>query len=204
MRLSAAALALVLAAPAARAEPVAALRLALAPSFGSAAADVPVSDVVTMQFPLQLDALWRHRNVSAGGYASWGRGRVDACSGSCSASVWRLGLQATWSFAPVRGAEPWAGLATGYEWASARRERAGAEVKSTWKGFEVLALQGGVEWRLGRRFALGPFLLLGFGRYSDLSVETGFGSAEAPIAERAFHGWFHAGVRGRLVLGGER
>jgi hypothetical protein len=206
MRLPAAAAAalLALAAPAARAEPVFALRAAVAPAFGSAADDVPVGDAVSLQVPLQLDALWRHRSFAAGVYGSWGWGRVDACEGSCGASVWRAGLQGTWSFAPVRGAEPWAGLAAGYEWAIARRRRSGGEVSSTWRGFELLAAQGGVEWRVARMTALGPYVLLGFGRYDELSVDTGIESATASIPERALHGWIQVGVRARLVLGGER
>src|SRR6266545_3398271 len=115
--LSAAVILATLAARTARAEPVVALRLAIAPAVGSAEADVPVSDALSLQGPLRLDALWRTGRLAAGLYGSWGLARYGACgSGSCSASVSRLGLEATWSFAPISGAEPWAGgLATGCE-----------------------------------------------------------------------------------------
>jgi hypothetical protein len=201
---AAAALLALAAAPAVRAEPVFALRSAVAPAFGSAADDVPVADAVSFQVPFQLDALWRRGSFAAGVYGSWGWGRVDACEGSCSASVWRAGLQGTFSFPPIHGAEPWAGLATGYEWAIARRERGGTEVSTTWRGFELLAAQGGVEWRVTRMAALGPFVLLGVGQYGDLSVDTGIESASAPIPQKALHGWIQVGVRARLVLGGDR
>jgi hypothetical protein len=201
--LAAAAALLALATPSARAEPVFALRAGVAPAFGSAAADVPVADAVSLQVPLQLDALWRRGRFAAGVYGSWGWGRVDACEGSCSGSVWRAGLQGTYSFAPVRGAEPWAGLAAGYEWAIAKRGRGGGEISTTWRGFELLAAQGGVEWRVARMSALGPFVMVGVGRYADLSVDTGVESASASIPERALHGWIQVGLRARLVLGGD-
>src|SRR6266511_3657918 len=190
--------AVILAARAARAEPVVALRLAIAPAVGSAEADVPVSDALSLQVPLQLDALWRTGRLAAGLYGSWGLARYGACgSGSCSASVSRLGLEATWSFAPISGAEPWAGVGTGYEWASATRAQSGTSTDTRWRGFELAEAQGGVEWRVGPRFALGPFLLVGVGRYARYTVETREESATAEIARKAFHAWIHIGVRGR-------
>jgi hypothetical protein len=177
---------------------VIAARLAVAPAFGSAAADVPVSDAVALQLPAQLDAMLEVRRVAVGAYGSWGWGRVDACAGSCSASVKRAGLQATWTLPPVRGADPWVGLAAGYEWATARRARGATDVETTWRGWELFAVQGGVEWRLGPAFALGPFLLAGVGRYSGVSVDTGLDAASGPIPERSLHVWTHVGVRARF------
>ncbi len=201
----AAALAALAAAAPARAEPDLSLRLGLAPALGSAADDVPMSDVVPLHFPVQLDALWREGPIAGGLYASWGPGRAGRCGAgaSCSASVTRLGLEATWTFRSGGGPEPWAGIATGYEWATHERTRGGT-VKTSLRGFEPLAAQGGVEWRVHPRLALGPYGLLGVGRYARMSVDTGLASGSAPIDARAIHAWFHAGVRARLVLGGER
>ena len=202
---TAALLALLVAASAARAEPSAALRLGVAPSVGSAAANVPVGDVVPVQFPLQLDALWREGPISGGLYGSWGPGRAGRCGAgsTCSARVWRVGLQATWTFATAGGSEPWVGLASGYEWAIVDRTR-GSTITTTLRGFEPIAVQGGIEWRLGRWLALGPYALAGLGQYSRMSVDTGYGAASEDIPDRSVHGWIHVGVRGRLVLGGAR
>jgi len=186
----------------ARAEPVVGLRVAIAPAVGSAAGDVPVSDALSLQVPVQLDALWRTGPFAAGVYGSWGIARDGACGGgSCSASVSRLGIQATWSFAPISGAEPWAGIGTGYEWAGASWKRSGTSVDTRWRGLELAEAQGGVDWRLGRRLAVGPYLLVGVGRYSSYTVETAFESATAEIAQKAVHAWIHVGVRGRLSFG---
>ena len=202
--LIAAALVAGLAASAARAEPSAALRLGIAPAVGSAAQDVSMTDVLPLQFPIQLDALWRVGPFSAGLYGSWGPGRAGGCGPgtTCSATVWRAGLEATWTFSAGRS-EPWIGLASGYEWASVDRTH-GATVTTTLRGFEPAAVQGGIEWPVGRWLALGPYALVGLGRYATVSVDTGYGSASEPVPNRAVHAWLHLGVRGRLVLGGDR
>jgi hypothetical protein len=203
--LAAASLVLLAALPrAARAEPVVALRLAIAPAVGSTVDDVPVSDGIRFQFPVQLDALWAAGPLAVGGYGSWGAATVGACSGSCSASVVRAGVQATWTLPPLRSADPWLGAGLGYEWATERRERAGHEVTTRWRGLELPSLQGGLEWRVARAFAIGPFLLVGVGRYARMSLDTGVDSASSEISGKAFHAWIHLGVRGRLALGGSR
>jgi outer membrane protein len=189
------------AAPAARAEPVIALRLGVGAAVGSAVADVPVSDTIPLQFPLQLDALWREGPIAGGIYGSWAPATAGRCGGaSCSAHVTRLGLQGTWTFARGDGGEPWAGLASGYEWATEERTQ-GSTVATSWRGFELLAAQGGIEWRLGRWVALGPYALASVGRYAHVSVDTGIESASQAVPSTAIHGWFQLGVRGRLVLG---
>jgi hypothetical protein len=187
----------------ARAEPSLALRLGVAPAFGSASGNLPVSHAVPLQFPVQLDALWRFGPIAAGLYGSWGPAQAGGCATgeSCSASVWRAGAQGTWTFAASR-IEPWAGLSAGWEWATLDRQHGGA-ITDTWSGLE-LAAQGGVEWPLLRWLALGPYALLGGGRYSQYSVETGAGSAAARISDPSVHLWLQIGVRGRLVLGGAR
>jgi hypothetical protein len=186
--------------------PELALRLGAAWALGAAADDLPVDDVVDFQVPLQVDGLWRFGELAAGVYGSYGIARAPCGDvGSCSASVWRLGVQGTRSFGPIlRGAEPWLGLAAGYEWAKQRRERESTVVETTWRGFELLALQGGLEWRLARRVAVGPVLLVGAGRYANVDLDTGLDSASAEIPGKALHYWIHLGVRGRLVLGEAR
>jgi hypothetical protein len=189
--------------PAARAEPAASLRIGIAPAVGSVVPDVPVSDAVQLQFPIQLDAGWAFGPLTVGAYGSWGYGLVGNCDGSCDASVVRAGLEATWTFSSVpdlRGAAPWGGVGAGYEWATERRSGGGSAVTTTWRGFELFAVQGGLEWRVAPAVALGPFLLVGLGRYTDIALDTGGDTASAELTRRAVHAWIHAGVRGRLVF----
>jgi hypothetical protein len=188
---------------AARAQPTAALRLAYAPALGDLARGVPMSDAMRSQVPVQLDLLWRFGRASAGAYGSWGLGQAggDACraGASCSASVTRAGVQGLWAFEPLgeTGIVPWAGLGLGWEWAFQESERLGSRTSTTWSGAE-LSLQGGAEWPVAGRFGVGPFLLLGGGRYAREAVDTSADSGAADIGTKAFHLWIHVGVRGRV------
>lgn len=186
----------------AAARPTLGLRLGWAPAVGSAASRVPMSEELRWQLPLQLDALWRFGSLGAGAYASWGAARAgtEACAdgAACSAQVLRAGAQGAWTFPPWSfGAAPWLGAGAGWEWASRRRERLGASATTRWDGPE-LAVQGGAEWRLGRRFAVGPFAVVALGRYAGIAVETSVESASASIGERAVHAWIQLGARGTI------
>ncbi len=176
------------------------LRLAWASAVGSAADRVPMSDAIPWQVPIQADALWTAERFAAGIYGSWAPAGVpgQACAdgASCSAHVVRAGAQAFWRFPRWSfGAAPWLGGALGWEWASQRRDRLGASSTTSWNGPE-LAVQGGAEWRIGDRLGVGPFVLLGGGRYERVSVETGQDQGSAEIANRTVHGWIQLGARG--------
>jgi hypothetical protein len=187
------------------AQPSLGLRLAYAPALGSAATDVPASEVMRAQVPLQVDALWRFGAGAgaAGLYASYALGVVgsEACrGGDCSGSGLRLGAQAELRLPPFpSGLAPWLGAALGWERATLRRERLGSEVTWRWSGLEG-ALQAGLTWPLRPGLAIGPFLQLSLGRYGRLAVDTPEASASSSVAEKALHAWLHAGVRGSLEL----
>lgn len=185
-------------------EPEVALRLAVAPAFGSAAANVPMGDAVSLQYPMQLDVGWRFGPVTVGAYGSWAVARPPTCAAgaSCSATAARLGLQATWTFEPGGGVHGWVGAASGWERTTFHVKKAGTDDATSYTGLELFQAQGGIEWRLHRRLALGPYVLLGFGRYTDARVETRVESASRAIPDRAVHTWLHLGVRARVPLGG--
>lgn len=199
-------LALLLALPAAAGgvEPVVALRLGLAAGLGDAARDVPLSDAVPVQYPLQLDVLGREGPLALGVYGALALAHAGRCPGaSCSARAARVGLQATWTFELEGGAEPWLGLGAGLAWISERRTQGGT-VKTSYRGIAPLVLQAGAEWRVWRWLALGPFGALSVGRYDRYSVDTGLESATVDIPHRSWHAWLEVGVRGRLVLEARR
>jgi outer membrane protein len=200
--LLAAALLAALPAAAGALEPDLGLRVGVGAAAGSAARNVPMSEVVPVQYPVQLDLLAREGPLAAGAYGSLALATAGRCPGaSCSAWAARVGLQATWTFARPRGPAPWAGVASGYEWIGEDR-RQGGTVTTRYRGFEVLAVQGGAEWRLWDRVALGPYALLSVGRYARYALDTGLAQTSVAIPDRAIHAWFHVGVRGRLLLGG--
>lgn len=195
----------------ARAAPELGLRLGVALPLGDTVPDVALSEQLGVQFPVQLDALWRADRFAAGGYGSWGPGGAGTCDAgaSCDGSSWRAGVQATYALRAAggrapgwEGFQPWAGVGAGWEWTT-HRQRADGEVLTAWNGPEISA-QGGVEWRVGRRLALGPVLLVGLGRYRHLSVETPFDSGSTALPRRSIHAWVHLGARARLALGPTR
>jgi hypothetical protein len=188
--------------PTRRLEPVVALRLGVAAALGSAVRDVPMSDVVPAQYPLQLDALGRLGPLAFGAYGAYALASPGRCAGAtCSAWAARAGLQVTWTFATEGGSAPWLGLASGYEWLGVER-RQGGTVTAGYRGLEPLALQGGVEWRVASWLALGPYGAFSAGRYARYTLDTGLERASVAVPHPALHAWFHLGVRGRLVLGG--
>jgi hypothetical protein len=185
-------------------EPEVALRLAVAPGFGDAAGAVPMSDAVALQFPVQLDLGWRYGPFTVGAYGALAPARAPTCpaGASCTASAVRLGVQGTYTFEPSGAMQGWVGIGSGWERSTFHVKRSGLDDATSYSGLEIFQAQGGLEWRLHRRLALGPYLQLGLGRYGTVRVETKVESASAPIGDRAVHAWLYAGVRARVPLGG--
>lgn len=183
------------------------LRLGWASALGDAARDVPMSEAVASQLPIQAEVAWSADRFAAGVYGSWGPGQAgaQACSdgASCSAQATRAGFQAAWRLPALSfGAAPWLGAALGWEWASHRRERLGAETVTRWNGPEV-GLQGGLDWTplvRGRTARLGPYAQLAFGRYERMTLEVAEGTGSSAIPDRAFHAWIQLGVRAAIDL----
>lgn len=178
------------------------LRLGYARAAGSAAQGSPMSDGVHAQAPLQLEGAYRVLpRLDVGAYASYGLGQVGkVCEGTCSASVLRLGAQATWRFDAIRRVTPWAGAGLGYEWARYRASEGGDTLEVTLHGLELVQLQGGADWSLGSRFTVGPFAALSLGRYTRLDVTSPYGDSKGATPSRATHSWIALGVRGTYGL----
>lgn len=190
-----------------------------------------MSDGVSSQIPLQVEAAYRITpQLALGAYASYGFGDggpsfasaaagQDFCSAGgggvsidCSSSIYRLGVQGTFAFTMVSPTfVPWAGVGFGWEWSRAKADISGGGIGGAFEenldGFE-LTMQGGGEWKIGRVFALGPFLQYSIGRYSGGELKmSGFGalgpdqSAKfSDFADTALHEWLTVGVRGRFEL----
>ncbi len=183
------------------------LRLGWASAVGDAARYVPMSEAVAWQVPIQAEVAWAAQRFAAGLYGSWapaGAGAQGCTDGaSCSAQVARAGFEGAWRFPALGfGAAPWLGGALGWEWASHRRERLGAETTTRWNGPE-LGLQGGLDWKLlgwSKTWWVGPYAQVGLGRYERMTLETAGAAASGGIADRAIHAWLQLGVRGAVDL----
>jgi len=177
-------------------------RLGYAFAMGEAEEGIDVSDGAKAQIPIQLDVGYRATPaLTLGGYFSYGFGRIggdaedycDVADVDCSARVYRLGLQLEYRFAQP-AATPWLGAGIGYEWAKLEY----GNEKLSYSGFEFLNLQGGVEWKAGEKFWVGPFAMLSLAKYSNSSYEAPGVDGEADVD--GMHQWMQLGVRGRFDL----
>lgn len=170
--------------------------------FGDVDAGRPMSDLVTGQIPLQLEAGYRFKALTLSGFASYGFGSVsgatkdlcDAAGQSCSSSSLRIGGQLLYAFGrPVDQVEPWIGAGIGYEDIRVKRY-----TTTTWSGSEWLILEGGVDWRFGTAWSMGAFASASLGTYTNVDGGGGAGV----IQERQLHEWVTLGLRGTFSFGG--
>ncbi|HEY6097871.1 MAG TPA: hypothetical protein VIW03_00480 [Anaeromyxobacter sp.] len=186
---------------AARADWLLGARTGFALPLGESDANASMSDLVKGQVPLQVEVAYRFRQLTLGGYFSYGFGALGGPAKTlcepgkpCSSTSLRLGGELDWSFSrPLRRWEPWIGAGIGYESITLRRT-----TSLTVSGSEFLILQGGVDWRLGAAGSIGPFASFSFGTYTNFDGDAGSG----PIMDRRTHEWLTVGVRGRFDLGG--
>lgn len=186
---------------AARGDWVVGVRSGYALPLGDYDATSRMSDLVTGQIPIQLDAGWRFRRLTLGGYASYGFGSVagamkdqcDAANQRCSSTSLRIGGQIAYSFAqPYEPLDPWIAVGIGYEGITVKRY-----TSETRNGSEWAILQGGLDWRLSTATSVGAFASLSFGTYTDVSG----GSQPGVITNRGVHEWVTLGLRGSFVFG---
>lgn len=196
-RLLTAALALALAAPAARAaEPFLGARIGFALPFGSVVPGNHVRDVTTSTVPLQLDGGFRFgAPLTLGAYLSYAFGQLArdadrACGAAdCSARTFRVGVQAAIHSTLRAGRDVWGGVLFGWE-----RFHFDGPVDQTASGPE-LGLQGGFDFT-GTGTGFGPFASLTFGQYSSYEV----GGRDVSIPDEKIHGALQIGVRGYFGL----
>jgi hypothetical protein len=190
------------------------VRLGFAPAMGDAFKDsfdgttYAMSDAIKSQVPLQVELGFPvSPAVSLGGYFSYGIGQVggdikDECEYydlDCSARSVRLGVQALFALGnPGSGLAPWAGAGIGYEWAGFEQKGYGDSFELKTSGPE-LNLQLGGDYRVNPNFSVGPYVMLSIGRYSNVEVESTFGSGEVP-ADETLHEWLGFGIRGKFDL----
>ncbi len=183
--------------------------------FRTKGSDVTPSETVRMsnwigtQIPLQLDVGYGvTAGVTVGAYVSYGYGLAGGgfandCRtfhADCSASVVRTGLEASYAFPFTRSAPRlagWVGLGAGYEWAESDAKVYALTDRTSLEGWELLNVQAGADYRVSDRFAVGPYVMYGLGRYSGGSSS---GTAFSALASTRMHGWLGLGVRGTYRL----
>lgn len=209
----------VLFAPAARAQPIAVttpaepaaargrllvgVRAGWALAQGDLEKGAPLDDLVGSAIPISLEVSWKlGGHLAVGAIASYGFGAVASkldsdCKffgSTCTVRDYRVGLQAAWDFLPRGRLDPWVGLGIGYEWLQETQENGGLKATLTYRGFDWVNVQGGLDFRFGA-LGLGPYLSWDYAVFSSMKLVQPGGTQSQSVASTASHGWLGGGVR---------
>ena len=116
---------------------------------------------------------------------------------SCSSVTVHAGFEARYSFMPAESMNAWLGYGVGVTTASQSISDAGRyDESSTAQGIDFARLSGGLDFRFGRGFGLGPFAVVSIGRYNHQrttinNVVTFSGDIDDPD----MHAWVSLGLR---------
>ena len=146
-------------------------------------------------FPLWLDLGYRYRgNWLFGGFAMFAPVSTANCpASSCSATHVRIGGQVHYHFAPENKIDGFIGGGLSYEWL-AFTASGFTDTSVTLGGFEWLHIQGGADFKVSDKVAIGPFGAIFFGQYSSYKVRDRFATAE-PRIDGSLHQWLMIGFR---------
>ncbi len=167
---------------------------------GEVVKDVETSSWVDHEIPIQVDVSFKLLpRLSLGAYYAYGFGSVKSGSGLDSANDTRAGVQAAFAFLPGETLNPWIGAGTGWGWLNAK----GGGVEMTISGWEMLTVQGGLDYGLSKTAAVGLFASYSTGEYRNGKITipgTKWASGSIGSGEVASHNLFTIGVRGTLDL----
>jgi hypothetical protein len=116
---------------------------------------------------------------------------------SCSAASFHLGLELRYTFSPGERLTGWVGYGAGITTASQTISDAGrySETSSA-QGYDWARLSGGMDFRAGRGFGLGPYAAVSIGRYVHQRTEIGnIVTFSGEIERAAMHAWLSVGLR---------
>jgi len=152
--------------------------------------------------PFWADLGYRiYPNWYVGAFFQFGIARgMEGCKGytapqqipKCSGDDLRFGLNVHYHVAPDRGLDPWIGIGAGYEITHWKMTFPSDTFSGEFSGVEFVNLQLGVDYRVWRAFAVGPFLTFTLAQYSNQFAEF--------IGYHGLHGWLILGVRGVFNL----
>jgi hypothetical protein len=131
---------------------------------------------------------------------------------SCRGNVLRVDLALKWVLVPRSRSGPWLGVSSGYEWARLSGTDDGNVASSNRRGLEFFTFQIGEDIRFANGWAVGPFLDVSFGDYSQSSATLwcnpgSYHPCPATTAAGYYggedaggHFWLQAGIHGEYLL----
>ncbi|HEU4409342.1 MAG TPA: hypothetical protein VFS43_29050 [Polyangiaceae bacterium] len=143
-----------------------------------------------------------------GGYLELGgvtrNGHCPSGVDECGDGIFRLGLSGHYHARPGKGVDPWFGVGAGITALGfSDKLYDGSRKNVTYVGFDLLNLQAGLDFRLGRVFSLGPYIAFNNGVYTGVATEArgdagGRTRDSDRLASPTWHTWTTLGVRGRF------
>jgi hypothetical protein len=176
------------------------LRAGYALPFGDVEGGAPLADQYEAMIPITLDlGLKLGKALAVGAYGGFGIGRLagtNDCAATagatgCRASQLRGGVQLNLHASNSEKSEFWGGVAAGFTqlWDTGTPGTGDLDVKTF--GLEA-SLQGGLDLVASPSFRIGLYAAATAGQFT----QTNDGITRTEIADKAFHFWLQAGVRG--------
>lgn len=178
----------------------------LSKPMGTMANEDEMSDAVSVMIPAELQVGWKFADrLTVAGFFTIDFGVVggafkDACDATgsdCLVTQSRVGVQGRWNLFPERRLDPWVGVGLAWETLALENDT----VTTNLKGFAADAMVG-LDYRLGPKFAVSPWLGLTVGRYSDWKLVSAFDDEWQAIDDPGIHTMLTAGVRVSWDFGG--
>jgi hypothetical protein len=172
------------------------VRLGYAIPMGDILQDASIGDLMSGAIPVIIEGAYRATpNFSIGALFQGAFAQTKNCDpgASCSATIYRFGVEGIYTARGDGTFDPWFGLGVGYEQMNLSVSSGGTSNDLDVHGFDA-TLQAGGEHRVGPQVAIGPFVSLSIGQYGTLS--SGGQSADIPGDATRMHEWLQFGARG--------
>lgn len=182
-----------------------AFELSVGGTFGKGTGDISsggarLQDVTGAGATVELKAGYRWTTFAFGAYGSFTHFSAgDSLASGTSVRGVTAGLFADWHFRADRSTDPWIGLSSGWRglWSSPDSGKT-----SGFQGWEIARFTAGIDYRVTRAVAMGPFL--GFSVNTFFTESTpdtdGYRTIDSPRPDF----FFFAGLGGRFDIGGSR
>jgi len=169
---------------------------------GTGSSGIAFGDSVTGFVPVMLEAGWRFNpNVMVGLYGQYAFGIAKNCeASSCSVSDFTVGVQAHYHFAPQEAVDPWGGVGFGYEWLPLSVTSGSSVLDVTYKGFQFVSFQFGVDFPVTSTFKLAPYVSFSLGQYSSGSASGNVVTGSGDVTDKSLHEFLTFGFRGSFNL----
>jgi hypothetical protein len=154
-----------------------------------------MSDAFSGQVPIWIDAGYMVTpSLLVGLYGQYGFVSTKNCDpgASCSAHDFRIGVQGQYHIMPAELVDPWLGVGFGYEDLSGSQSQGGSSVDIGLSGWELLNLQGGIDFKATDALTVGPFLSYSLDQYNSISS----GGTSIDLTSKSLHEWITFGVKG--------